>query len=128
MTQPIAAVSAVPPLVAGAASTPSTVGSIGAQGAGNPANAVSDQPGAGASAVSVGDAGFLHNINKALLGVSEAQGAAETQARALVSGAPGANLETAVVASARAKIDWNATVAVRNEVVNAYQTIMNMPI
>lgn len=106
MTQPIAALRPV----ATAGSTPLTTAAAA--------------PG-GARAV---DKGFLHNLDKALLSVSTAQRGADTQARALVAGAPGASLEAAVVASQRAKVDWNATVAVRNEVVNAYRTIMNMPV
>lgn len=71
---------------------------------------------------------FLHSINRALEQVSAAQASSGAQNHALIQGAPGASLEKAVVASARARIDWTATVAVRNEVVNAYRTIMNMPV
>jgi flagellar hook-basal body complex protein FliE len=38
----------------------------------------------------------------------------------------GATLPKALVASDQAEVAWNATVAVRNEVVSAYQSIMNM--
>ena len=75
-----------------------------------------------------GGDGFLKTLNHALEQVSSAQQASGAQDQALITGAPGASLEKAVVADAKAKIDWNAAVAVRNEVVNAYNTIMNMPV
>lgn len=73
-------------------------------------------------------ASFAQSLNKALESVSQAQQTSDTQNRAVVSGVPGASLEKALEASAHAKVDWNATVAVRNQVVNAYSTIMNMPV
>jgi len=73
-------------------------------------------------------ADFLHSLNRALEQVSAVQASSDAQNHALIQGAPGASLEKAVLASAHARIDWNATVAVRNEVVNAYRTIMNMPV
>lgn len=72
--------------------------------------------------------GFMQTLNNALDQVSSAQKASGAADKALITGAPGASLEKAVVADARAKIDWNATVAVRNEVENAYNTIMNMQV
>jgi flagellar hook-basal body complex protein FliE len=71
---------------------------------------------------------FTHSLDRALGQVSKVQDAADAQNQALVRGVHGASLEQAVVADAHARIAWNATVAVRNAVVNAYNTIMNMPI
>ncbi|HEX7326808.1 MAG TPA: flagellar hook-basal body complex protein FliE [Rhodanobacteraceae bacterium] len=71
---------------------------------------------------------FAATLDKALEHVSAAQDTAHAAARAEVTGAPGASLETALVASMRAHIDWTAAVAVRNGVVNAYNTVMNMPV
>jgi flagellar hook-basal body complex protein FliE len=74
-----------------------------------------------------GSAGsFLDMVNSALQGVSSAQSQAATAEAAYAVGAPGATLGQAVVASDRAEVAWNATVAVRNEVVSAYSSIMNM--
>jgi flagellar hook-basal body complex protein FliE len=74
-----------------------------------------------------GSAGsFLDMVNSALRGVSDAQGQAASAEAAFAVGAPGATLGKAVVASDRAEVAWNATVAVRNEVVSAYSSIMNM--
>jgi flagellar hook-basal body complex protein FliE len=70
--------------------------------------------------------GFLDLVNQALHGVSNAQGQAATAEAGYTIGAPGATLGNALVASDRAEVAWNATVAVRNEVVSAYQSIMNM--
>lgn len=70
--------------------------------------------------------GFLDLVNNALHGVSAAQASAATAEAGYTIGAPGATLGKALVASDQAEVAWNATVAVRNEVVSAYQSIMNM--
>ncbi len=69
---------------------------------------------------------FMDMVNTALRGVSDAQSGAAAAEASYAVGAPGATLGKAVVASDRAEIAWNATVAVRNEVVSAYSSIMNM--
>lgn len=76
----------------------------------------------------VGKTDFSQSLNHALEHVSQVQQSSSAANKALIRGAPGASLEKAVTASAHARVDWNATVAVRNEVVNAYKTIMNMPV
>lgn len=77
-----------------------------------------------ASAPAQGD--FLSLVTTALQGVSAAQGTATSAEAGYSVGVPGATLGKALVASDRAELAWNATVAVRNEVVAAYQSIMNM--
>lgn len=69
---------------------------------------------------------FLAQVDSALRGVSAAQNGAAAAESGFVAGAPGATLGQALVASDRAEVGWNATVAVRNEVVAAYQSIMSM--
>jgi flagellar hook-basal body complex protein FliE len=69
---------------------------------------------------------FLDLINTALQNVSATQGAATVAQAGFAAGVPGATLSKALVANDRAQVAWNATVAVRNEVVSAYQSIMNM--
>ncbi len=69
---------------------------------------------------------FLNAINNALTNVSDLQGNAATAEAQIAAGTPGASLAKALVGSDRAEIAWTATVAVRNEVVSAYQSIMNM--
>lgn len=71
---------------------------------------------------------FAATLNNALGQVSQAQAAAHAAAKAEILGAPGASLETALVTSMRAHVDWTAAVAVRNGIVNAYNTVMNMPV
>jgi flagellar hook-basal body complex protein FliE len=65
-------------------------------------------------------------VNSALQNVSADQAAAASAQAGFAAGAPGASLPRALVASDRAEVAWNATVAVRNEIVSAYQSIMNM--
>jgi flagellar hook-basal body complex protein FliE len=73
-----------------------------------------------------GAADFAGLAAAALREVSAAQGSAASAEAGYAAGAPGATVGRALVASDRAEISWNATVAVRNEIVSAYQSIMNM--
>ncbi len=72
------------------------------------------------------DQSFLGLVNTALENVSAVQSAATSAEAGYAASVPGATLGKALVASDRAEVAWNATVAVRNEVVSAYQSIMNM--
>lgn len=69
---------------------------------------------------------FSSLVANALQDVSAQQSAATSAESDYAAGVPGATLGKALVASDRATVAWNATVAVRNEVVSAYQSIMNM--
>ena len=69
---------------------------------------------------------FLSLVTDALQGVSTQQSTATAAEAGYAAGVPGATLGKALVASDRAEVAWNATVAVRNEVVSAYQAVMNM--
>lgn len=69
---------------------------------------------------------FFDMVSGALGDVSATQNAATMAEAGYAAAAPGATLGKALVASDRAEVAWNATVAVRNEVVSAYQSIMNM--
>ncbi len=99
------------------------VSNIAAQGvlaansslAGTSAASASSQPG-----------NFLTLVTDALQGVSAQQSAATSAEAGYAAGVPGATLGKALVASDKAEVAWNATVAVRNEVVAAYQAVMNM--
>jgi flagellar hook-basal body complex protein FliE len=75
---------------------------------------------------SASEGSFFDLVNSALQNVSVAQNVSATAEAGYVAGAPGATIGRALVASDRAQVAWNATVAVRNEVVSAYQSIMNM--
>lgn len=84
--------------------------------------------GAAQPAASAGNTGtsFLSMVDSALQSVSTDQNTASQAESAFSVGAPGATLGKALVASDRAQIAWNATVSVRNELVSAYQSVMNM--
>jgi len=71
-------------------------------------------------------ADFAGLVDGALKSVSAAQQGAQTAEQNYAVGAPGATLGKAVVSSDQAEIAWNAAVAVRNEVVSAYSSVMNM--
>ena len=87
-----------------------------------PAGAVAASP----AAASTPQPGFADTLNQALQSVSAAQGQANAAEAGFSAGVPGATLAKALVASDRAAVAWNATVAVRNELVSAYQSVMNM--
>ena len=83
--------------------------------------------GASASAATAPQPGhFLSLVSDALQQVSASQQAATAAEAGYSAGLPGATLGKALVASDRADVAWNATVAVRNEIVSAYQAVMNM--
>lgn len=73
-------------------------------------------------------AAFIGTLRHAFSMVSQSQTDAAAAEHAVVANAPGASMATALVLSDKAEINWNAMVAVRNEVVSAYQSIMNMQI
>jgi flagellar hook-basal body complex protein FliE len=81
---------------------------------------------AGTSTTAAQPGNFLGLVADALQGVSAQQSAATATEAGYAAGVPGATLGKALVASDRAEVAWNATVAVRNEVVAAYQAVMNM--
>ncbi len=72
--------------------------------------------------------GFAKTLQQALTDVSQSQTAATRAENAVASDQPGASASAALVLSDQAEIGWNAVVAVRNEVVSAYQTMVNMQI
>jgi flagellar hook-basal body complex protein FliE len=71
---------------------------------------------------------FTGLLQNALSAVSQSQEGAAAAENAVATGAPGASTSTALVLSDKAELNWTALVSVRNEVVSAYQTIMNMQI
>ncbi len=70
--------------------------------------------------------GFLDVVNNALKNVSAMQATASQSEAAVAAGVPGVSMGQALVNSDRAEVAWSATVAVRDEIVSAYQSIMNM--
>jgi flagellar hook-basal body complex protein FliE len=80
------------------------------------------------SATSAAASQFAGTLQNALSAVSQSQDGATAAENAVASGTPNASTATALVLSDKAEVNWTALVAVRNEVVSAYQTIMNMQI
>lgn len=99
------------------------ISSIAAQSA---ISAASGLAGASTSSATPQPGNFLSLVSDALHGVSTQQSSAASAEAGYAAGVPGATLGKALVASDRAEVAWNATVAVRNEVVSAYQAVMNM--
>ncbi len=75
-----------------------------------------------------GDGSFLATIHAALDAVSQAQNSASAAETAVAAGKPGASQASALILSDRAELGWTGVVAVRNEIVSAYQTLTNMQI
>jgi len=89
-------------------------------------NAIAGSAPESAQSAPVSSNKFLDMVNDALTNVSSLQAQASTAEQSFAAGDPGATLGKALVGSDRAEVAWNATVAVRDEVVSAYQSIMNM--
>ena len=100
---------------AGAAGATGGVGNIG--GIGKPGAAESS------SKVSFSDAlkAQLDNVSKAQLG-------AEDMGKRFASGDDSVSLSDTMIAMQKASISFQATVQVRNKLVSAYQSIMNMQV
>src|SRR5437764_7347150 len=103
---------------AAAPSLGSGAGGIGGIGATNGAEA----PDA-SSKVSFSDA-----LKGALQNVSEAQNKADDMGKRFAAGDDSVNLSDTMIAMQKANIDFQATIQVRNKLVSAYTTIMNMSV
>uniref|UniRef100_UPI00333FA385 flagellar hook-basal body complex protein FliE n=1 Tax=Castellaniella defragrans TaxID=75697 RepID=UPI00333FA385 len=82
---------------------------------------------AGASGVS-GQGGFAAELARSLERVSGAQNAANAQARAFQMGEPGIALNDVMIDLQKANLAFQATVQVRNRLVDAYKEIANMAV
>lgn len=71
--------------------------------------------------------GFAGELKKSLDRISDAQQSANSQAEAFELGKPGVALNDVMVDMAKAGIGFQMGLQVRNKVVEAYQTVMNMP-
>lgn len=66
-------------------------------------------------------------LKNAVDNVNDTQVYADKLARDFESGEPSLNLSDVMIASQKASISFQATVQVRNKLVEAYKDIMNMP-
>ncbi|HET7794841.1 MAG TPA: flagellar hook-basal body complex protein FliE [Rhizobacter sp.] len=76
----------------------------------------------------VGGAGFQQQLTQALRSVSDSQNQATEMQRQVQLGNPTVSLEETMVAMQKAQIGFQATLQVRNKLVQAYSEIMNMQV
>jgi flagellar hook-basal body complex protein FliE len=74
----------------------------------------------------VAEAGFSHALSQALASVSASQNAAAEMQRQVQLDNPTVSIEETMVAMQKAQIGFQATLQVRNRLVQAYSDIMNM--
>ncbi len=86
------------------------------------------QPAAARPAAPREDAGFSAELKGALKSVSAAQHASAQAAREVQLDNPQVSLEETMVAIQKAQIGFQATLHVRNRMVQAYTDIMNMQV
>ncbi|WP_424269566.1 flagellar hook-basal body complex protein FliE [Castellaniella sp.] len=86
---------------------------------------LADQPGV-AQADSAG--GFASELARSLNRVSHAQNAANAQARSFEMGDPNVSLSNVMIDLQKAGLSFQATVQVRNRLVEAYKEIANMAV
>jgi flagellar hook-basal body complex protein FliE len=73
-------------------------------------------------------ADFQNALTQALRGVSQTQSQASQMQRAVQLGDPAVSLEETMVTMQKAQIGFQATLQVRNRLVQAYSDIMNMQV
>jgi flagellar hook-basal body complex protein FliE len=76
----------------------------------------------------VGGAGFQQQLTQALRAVSDSQNQATEMQKQVQMGNPTVSLEETMVAMQKAQIGFQATLQVRNKLVQAYSEIMNMQV
>ena len=84
------------------------------------------RPAGGATGVAGG--GFADNFKTALQSVSKAQNDANQMQMEVQKGNPNVSLEETMLAMQKAQIGFQATLHVRNRMVQAYTDIMNMSV
>ncbi len=71
---------------------------------------------------------FSDMLNSALNNVNSLQGSSKQMQNAFDMGDPNLSLADVMVAKEKSSIAFEATIQVRNKVLEAYKTIMNMPV
>ena len=74
------------------------------------------------------DGGFAAELTRSLSRVSEMQNTATAQAQAFQAGDPGVSLNDVMIDMQKAGIAFQATMQVRNRLIQAYQEIASMPV
>lgn len=80
------------------------------------------------AALAAGGADFSQVLKSAIDQVSQAQQQAHQMTENFAAGQSNVNLQDVMVNLQKADISFQQMVQVRNKLVNAYQTIMNMPV
>jgi len=81
--------------------------------------------GAGGAAAGAGGAPFGDLLKNAIAGVNDLQDQASTAVQGLLEG-KGADVDDAMIATQKADMAFELTLAVRNKAVAAYQQVMSM--
>jgi flagellar hook-basal body complex protein FliE len=81
-----------------------------------------------AQAAQTGKLDFADVLKSSLDGVAQAQARSEAMQKAFVLGDNSVSLSDTMIAMQKASINFQATVQVRNKVVQAYNDIMNMQV
>ena len=81
-----------------------------------------------ADAMQESQGGFAAELARTLSRVSETQSAAKAQADAFQAGEPGVSLNDVMIDMQKAGIAFQATLQVRNRLIQAYQEISSMPV
>lgn len=74
------------------------------------------------------EGGFAAELARSLTRVSEMQNTATAQAQAFQAGDPGVSLNDVMIDMQKAGIAFQATMQVRNRLIQAYQEIASMPV
>lgn len=75
-----------------------------------------------------GPSGFASELKASLARVSAAQNSAQSEAQAFELGKPGIGLNDVMVDMQKANIGFQMSLQVRNKLVSAYSTIMNLQV
>ncbi len=98
------------------------------RGVGAPTNEVAQVAGAASGVQQAPASSFANVLKQGLDQVSQTQQSAANLATQFERGVPGVELPQVMLEMQKASVSFRATVEVRNKLVDAYQTIMNMPI
>jgi flagellar hook-basal body complex protein FliE len=97
------------------------------KGVGAPANDVAQTAGVSGGPKEAGNS-FANVLQKGLDGVNTQQNKAATLATQFEQGVAGVELPQVMLEMQKASVSFRAVTEVRNKLVDAYQSIMNMPI
>lgn len=104
------------------------INALDSQAANGIGRAVAPRAGGAPAGVGGVGSGFAGNFKTALQSVSQAQDEANKRQMEVQKGNPNVSLEETMLAMQKAQIGFQATLSVRNRMVQAYTDIMNMSV